>query len=173
MKENMKQKTKTNEEEAVSTVPIARLDTDEVHETMYRTLAGDYWLTGTGTKESRWGGKEGIQPLTASWAMAWIHQHEHDPGYARLFDYGEAEQKSRQMISANLRHSTYQRLNSLAVMHGCTKTDVLEDLISREWASEYPYAVYEPGYDKPLQDVVSSKKTKPKTSPKKEKKTII
>ena len=165
------EKTKTKEE-AVTTVPIARLDNESVHETMYRTLAGDYWLTGTGTKESRWGGGQGVQPLTASWAMAWIRQHEHEPGYEQLFDYGTAEQHSKQMISANLRYSTYHHLNALAVMHGCTKTDVLEDLISREWASEYPYAVYEPGYNKSLNDVVSStiKKDQTKDKPKKREK---
>lgn len=148
------EKTKTKEKEAVTTVPIARLDTDEVHETMYRTLAGDYWLVGTGTKESRWGGRQGIQPLTASWAMAWIRQHQNEPGYTQLFDYGSTEQHSKQMISANLSYSTYQHLNSLAVMHDCTKTDIIEDLIRREWASAFPCAVYEPGYNRPLNDVV-------------------
>lgn len=156
------EKTKTKEKEAVTTVPIARLDTDDVHETMYRTLAGDYWLTGTGTKASHWGGRHGIQPLTASWATAWIRQHEHEPGYVQLFDYGKSELKQKRMISANLKSTTYRKLQALSAMHSCTKTDILEDLISREWASAFPCAVYEPGYSKPLQDVVK-KQTKDQT----------
>lgn len=141
--------TKNNE---ITYVPIARLIDGQVNETLYRNMNGDYWLTGTGDKTSHWAGKSGTQPLTESWAIAWIRQNEHSIGYEQLFDYGITENKQKRMISANLQLNTYRKLQSLAVMHNCTKTDILEDLISSRWASEYPNAVYEPAYDRPMED---------------------
>ena len=141
-------------------VPIAQLTDKHVTETLYRNPAGDYWLSGSGDEASHWNGRQGTQPLTFTWAMSWIHQHEIDTGFVRLFDYGEEEQKQKRMISANLRATTYNKLQALAVMRGCTKTDILEDLIRHEWSLTYPKSVYEPTLTADIQRALEVTKTK-------------
>lgn len=129
----------------IATIGVAHYKTDSMDETLYHNcFTGEYFLKGRGKKGTHWDGGSGMQPLTKSFAMAWIREHEHQPGYTQLFDYGEHDDRQKQMISAYLPYYTYKRLQAMARSVGRTNTDILVDLIEKEWHASHPESVYEP-----------------------------
>lgn len=107
-------------------------------ETLYRKTTGEYFLHGEGgpmsryataTGQNSWSGGERIMPMSIEDAQKWAEEHLDGDEYEKLFGAVEDENTKR-VVTYSLAEATIEKIARLAVERNCTKSDVIEQLVS-------------------------------------------
>ena len=107
-------------------------------ETLYRKNTGEFFLHGEGGPRSRyavtigqneWSGGEKLIPLSIEAAQKWAEENLSADDYEKLFGIVE-EDPSKRTVSFSLTERTIELITRMASKSGCTKSEVIENLVN-------------------------------------------
>lgn len=108
-------------------------------ETLYRKQTGEFFLYGAGGPASKyaeaigmnqWSGGSRIFPLSLEAAQKWAEDHLDGDAYEKIF--GEIEESTKKRtVTFSLTEAAIAKIARLTQEWGCTKSDVIEKLLSR------------------------------------------
>lgn len=104
---------------------------DEAHrwiETLYRKNTGEYFLhrwIGNGEKVF----EEWLIPVTIGAAQDWAKDNLTAEEYKQLFESSEDSQTKR-IVTFSLTEATIEKISQTAVRNGCSKSEVIERVMS-------------------------------------------
>lgn len=109
-------------------------------ETLYRKQTGEFFLHGEGGPMSRyaeavgnneWSGGERIMPMSLEEAQKWGEEHLSADEYEEAFGVIE-ETTEKRTVTFSLTEATIKKITRLSGAWGCTKSEVIDRLVSKE-----------------------------------------
>ena len=113
---------------------------EQVTEVLYRKRSGEYFLYGEGGPATRYGKysrstgwQNGVKiiPMSKNAAVAWAKTHLSEEVYDSAFSMSDAGESK--MLTLLLPERTIEMLRSLAFDMGCRMSNVVQELVCREY----------------------------------------